>query len=1030
MNINEYAEAIKQKYGTGQAREHAYRPILETLMKSFQNIDAVNEPKKSAYGNPDLVFLKKSHQTIILGYAEAKDIDKDLDKIEKTEQLARYSGYENLYLTNYLEFRFFQNGDKYRSIEIGKFINGEIVLKPENYDALRDELAHFLELPPETIKNGKRLARIMGAKGRRIRNNVAEYLVEDSSSKNDELEKIYKMMRTLLVHDLTPEKFADMYAQTLVYGLFVARYGDKTPDGFTRQEARDLVPKSNPFLQKFFDHIVGPEFVTSLSYIVDELCEVFSVSNVAEIVHKHLKIFDETAEKDPIIHFYEDFLKEYDPVERKKMGAYYTPLPVVRFIIREVDRILKEDFGITKGLADSEKKTIGTYKHSTKQTLHRVQILDPAVGTATFLNEIIKHIRKEFEGQEGRWENYIKEDLLPRLYGFELMMAPYTIAHLKLGMTLQESGVIDLDKRLGVYLTNTLEEGIPNQLDLDMAFGLSSAVAEEAQQAGVVKQERPVMIVVGNPPYSGVSSNETIYANSLISKYKVEPGGKQKLQEKKHWLNDDYVKFIGFAEEMISKNGEGIVAMITNNGYLDNPTFRGMRWHLAKTFDKIYVLDLHGNSKKKEISPDGSKDENVFDIQQGVGIILGVKSSKKTSKKLAEIYHAEIFGSRKSKFKILSSNVNWQKLRLDNTKLYFVPKDMKGKSKYDSGIALNELFNQTVAGIVTARDKIVIDNSVSTLIKRIEKFTDPKYSDSEIRQWLFPHKKNGKYKAGDSRGWKLNEARLRVHGLDHSRYVKKISYRPFDTRWIYYSPFMVDWGREKVMKNYMKGDNIGLIFERSVTGDVFVVESAPEHAYLGTAGYAGQSAPLYIYNDDGSRTPNFNRRYLNELTKYLDSEYPPEAIIDYTYAILHSPTYRKANKEFLKTEYPRIPIPKSDRQFEQLVKFGTRLRELHLIQSVILDTLVTKYPIAGDDQVESVVYKNDQVWINDKQYFGNVPELAWNFYIGGYQPAQKWLKDRKGQKLTNDDIVHYQKIIKVLVETDRVMKEIDDVWNT
>ncbi len=466
--VQAYAKEIENQFMTGHAKEHAYRPALERLMSSFEDVVAVNDPKRSAHGNPDFIFLKRSHQSIILGYAEAKDIDVSLDKTEKTNQMSRYAGYQNLYLSNYLEFRFFQNGIKYQTVSIGAIHNGRLVFKQEAFGQLADELAQFLSLPPESIKSGKRLAEIMGAKARRIRDNVAIYLKHEENEQNLELEKIYGLMKELLVHDLSPDKFADMYSQTLVYGLFVARYNDSTPDSFTRSEARDLVPASNPFLREFFDHIVGPRFDKRHAYIVDELCEVFSVSNVHLLVQKHLRLFEVDNEKDPIIHFYEDFLREYDPAERKKMGAYYTPVPVVRFIVRQVDKALKEHFSLPKGLADSSKRphTVQVQGMKHKIDMHRVQILDPAVGTATFLNETIKYIQKSFEGQEGRWPSYVKQDLLPRLHGFELMMAPYTIAHLKLGMTLQEAGVTDFSQRLGVYLTNTLDEGMKHQQDL------------------------------------------------------------------------------------------------------------------------------------------------------------------------------------------------------------------------------------------------------------------------------------------------------------------------------------------------------------------------------------------------------------------------------------------------------------------------------------------------------------------------------------------------------------------------------------
>ena len=399
--IRRYLAEVTAKFKTNEALEHAYRPAFERLMESFPDTHAINDPKRSEHGAPDFIFKKISSPRIIQGYAEAKDLDGDLDKVEKTNQMDRYRGYSNLILTNYLEFRFFRNGEKYRTISLGKLTNGKLTTTPEEGGNLSRELEAFLTQTPEAITSGLRLAQIMGGRARRLRDNIIEYLKKDSE-KNQELLRIYEMMKQLLVHDLDPEKFADMYAQTLVYGLFVARYNDSTAENFSRREARDLVPKSNPFLLQFFDHIVGPNFDTRLAYIVDELCEIFSVSDVQEIVHKHLRVQEESVdERDPIIHFYEDFLQAYDPQERKKMGAYYTPVPVVRYIIRQVDRILKEDFGIAKGIGSDEMitKTITTQPYrrpgdrkdrtTDEISVPRVQILDPAVGTATFLNETL-----------------------------------------------------------------------------------------------------------------------------------------------------------------------------------------------------------------------------------------------------------------------------------------------------------------------------------------------------------------------------------------------------------------------------------------------------------------------------------------------------------------------------------------------------------------------------------------------------------------------------------------------------------------
>lgn len=1038
--VEDYASIIEKQFKTGHALEHAYRPALERLMSSFEDVHAVNDPKRSEHGNPDFIFLKDSNKNIILGYAEAKDITVNLDKTEKTNQMHRYSGYENLFLTDYLEFRFYQNGDKYQTVSIGSIENNEIVFRPENYSQLENELSNFLELPPESIKNGKRLAQIMGAKARRIRDNVVLILLNEKIENKKELEKIYEMMQSLLVHDLNVEKFADMYAQTLVYGLFVARYNDKTLESFTRQEARDLVPKSNPFLQHFFDHIVGPDFVTSLSRIVDELCEVFEVSDVHTIVHKHLKILDETTDKDPIIHFYEDFLKEYDPQERKKMGAYYTPIPVVQFIIRQVDEVLKRDFGLMKGLADTSKTSTGTYKNANKKTQHRVQVLDPAVGTATFLNEIIKYTYKQFEGQEGRWQSYVEQDLVPRLFGFELMMAPYTIAHLKLGMTLQESGVKDLQDRLNIYLTNTLEEGVKNQQDI-FSFGLAEAVSDEGAKAASIKHDNPIMVIVGNPPYSGVSSNNTDYANSLVNKYKVEPGGRQKLQERKHWLNDDYVKFIAFAEDMIDKNGSGIVAMITNNGYLDNPTFRGMRWHLAQTFDDIYVLDLHGNSKKKEIAPDGSKDENVFDIQQGVAIVVAVKKSN--SIKPAKVYHADSYGKRKYKFAELNShNIKFKQISLDNKNLYFLPKNTEGQEQYEKGIKINELFLEDVTGIVTMGDNFIVDEDKSTIAERVQKLANGEYDEATLNQEFGLGKNYAKFVLENAENLVFDESKL-----------VKIDYRPFDTRWTYFDNKVIWRWRERVMRNFVDKKNLGLVFKignsEINSASTHITDTIIDFRSWSRPGMQGGDyvASLYIYHDDGTRTLNFDTKVFKEFSMNLVNDFNPEEILDYIYALLYSPKYREQYKEFLKIDFPRIPAPKNDEELVLLAKFGKELRELHLMTSSEVDHYDTTFPIQGSDIVEDVKYwavdthtsfKDDPepithlantVSINKEQYFGNVPELAWNFYIGGYQPAQKWLKDRKGKKLTNEDIEHYQKIIKVLLETNRIMKEIHKIWS-
>lgn len=1029
--VSKYITEIISTLQTGSAREHAYRPSFQRLIESLKpELKIVNDPAHSEHGAPDFVFLKGD---LIVGYTETKDIGVDLDKVEKGEQMQRYFGYSNLILTDYLEFRFYRNGEKYGdSISIGKSSGGIIVPNEKNYELLERAIKDFLESKPEKIKSGVRLAKIMGGKARRIRENVAHYISE-KSEKSKELMDVYEVMKKLLVHDLDPDQFANMYAQTLVYGLFVARYHDDTQDTFSRAEARDLVPKSNPLLQHFFDHIAGTSFDKRLAYIVNELCEIFAVANVHEIMeqyYSHPTLWGETKESpDPVIHFYEDFLKEYDSEQRVKYGAFYTPLPIVRFIVRAVDYILKNEFNLSGGLADTHKieitKTVQGQKK--KENIHEVQILDPATGTGTFLNEVIRHIHKSFEGQGGRWASYVDDDLLPRIHGFELMMAPYTIAHLKLGMTLRDMGYEKFSKRLGVYLTNSLEEGYKLENSL-FGFGFMQSIAEESQEASKIKNEKPIMVVLGNPPYSGVSSNETDYANSLVEKYKIEPGGKQKLQERKHWLNDDYVKFIAFAEDMIAKNGYGIVGFITNHGYLDNPTFRGMRWHMMQTFDSIYVLDLHGNSKKNEISPDGSKDENVFNIQQGVAIMLAIKNKEKKMKgALAKIYRSDIWGKRADKFRQLNilsqENINWRLLDSQMPNFVFANEGSRElRKEYENGFSVDNFFLKNSTGVVTMGDGFIVAESKEVLEDRIRTLLIEDISEDMLKKEYNLGKNYAKWVIGNKKHISYDENN-----------VVLLAYRPFDNKFTYFNNRLIWRHREDVMNNYLNKENVGLLFSRMTKGKsfahVFISKNISEAIFLSPlTGTNAFNAPIYLYHKDGTKTVNFNAEILEKIKSNLQGEAKPEDILDYIYAVLYSPSYREKYKEFLKIDFPRVPYPKDNEIFWKLVEMGKELRLLHLMESPKLREFITNFSESGSNIVEKLKYESGKVFINETQYFSNVPEIAWNFYIGGYQPAQKWLKDRKGHALSNQDLEHYQKMIVALVETDKIMKDIDKIY--
>ena len=1020
-----YLNSISKKFKHPETSEMGYRTDFEILLKNiFEKVvtrTRIDHDAKAKDGNkPDFAILKND---IPILYIETKDIGVDLNKIEKSEQMARYFGYTNLVLTDYVEFRFYRNGQRYdEPIKIAEYDlkNRTITFLPDSFEHAAKTLIDFTQSQKEPIKNGLHLAKIMGGKAQRIRDNLLLFLSVDSE-KNNEIKKIYKTLQKLLVHDLKEDTFADMYAQTLVYGLFVARYHDKSPENFSRREARELVPTSNPFLRHFFDHIVGPDFDKRLEYIVDELCEVFSHANVPELMKQYFRddLWGKTNEgPDPVIHFYEDFLREYDAGLRKKLGAYYTPQPVVRFIVRAVDYLLQKEFGLPNGLADTTKIQNGT---------HKVQILDPAVGTGTFLSAVIRsiYLRLKDNGQLGRWTTYVHHDLLPRIHGFEIMMAPYTIAHLKLSMAFKATGFKHFNRRLGIYLTNSLEEA-DTIGDLFTGFGFAESIAEESKEAAQIKNDTPIMVVIGNPPYSVSSSNKGEWITELIKDYKKDLN-ERNIQP----LSDDYIKFIRYAEHFVVKNKTGIVAMITNNSFLDGIIHRQMRKHLLETFDEIYILDLHGNAKKKETAPDGSKDENVFDIQQGVAISIMIKKKNNVGvdhhrprkndinnlgdetigdeiigdenirPRHAVVQFAELYGKREVKFEKLNENeidtIKWKQLEVAEPNYFFVEKDFESIEMYEEGFKIDEIFPTSTSGVKT-------------------------HNDSEL---------------------------VSHHEFEENNY--KYLYRPFDVRNIEYDLHKVVRHRFSVMKNMLQ-DNISLLTCRQQSSfdfqHVLITKVLSDICSVSLQTKESTYAfPLYLYTENGEKVPNLNQEIVKEIEK-TTGKTEPEEILDYIYAVLHSPSYREKYKEFLKIDFPRVPYPKNKTTFKKLVKLGTELREIHLLESPVVNKFITTFPNDGSYEVEKIKYvvidhhqiqTNDNVgdenlrplhgdvFINEKQYFGNVPETAWNFYIGGYQPAQKWLKDRKGRTPTNEDIEHYQKIIVALTETVRLMKEIDKI---
>lgn len=1034
-STREYLGELARYFADPTSSEMSYRTALQnylaTIFPASEHYIIQHDPKSVEGNKPDYIVRRGD---VPLLYIEVKDPRKpnsDLDKIEKSEQATRYFGYTNLIISDYAEFRFYRNGERYNepiTLATLKKSTKTIDVHKERGEEFARTITDFIASQKEPIRSGKHLAKIMGGKAQRIRDNVIAFLETDNVEKT-ELVKMMQVIKEHLVVNLTPHDFADMYAQTLVYGLFAARYNDTTPDDFSRAEARDLVPATNPFLRHFFDHISGASFPKRLEIIVNELCEVYTHADVKALMEEYFKstnLIDEERESpDPVIHFYEDFLHEYDEKKKMEMGVFYTPLPVVRFIVRGIDDILKNEFEIAKGIADNGKIKVFVKGVDAKgkevtdaKEAHRVQLLDVAVGTGTFLNETIAHIHESFSHNQGRWGAYVEDDLLPRLHGFELMMASYTIAHLKLAMSLQKTGIAKFGRRLGVYLTNTLDT--PHDIALQGSlFGFLDSIAEESKLASQVKRENPIMVVMGNPPYSGISQNKHYTDNEV---YKVEIGGKERLKEKKNWLDDDYVKFIRFAESMIEKNGEGVIGMITAHGYIDNPTFRGMRWHLRNTFDAIYVLDLHGNSNKKETTPDGGKDENVFDIKTGVSIIFGIKKQEedKKEKKLGTIYKADFYGKRTEKFDALTKgsigSIKWNKLPSD-ADIWKV--EGKGRFEYEKGFSIAELFPKNTTGIVTMGDSFIIDENKVRLANRVDEFLDTTISEGELR---------AKYSLGKNYAKWIIDNKKQIQN-DKSKIVP-IAYRPFDIRYTYFDNKLVWRTRTDVMKHFLNEENVCLDICRQVIGDawdhVLVSNNIVDDSYVSNRSKErGYCLPLYLY-ENGEKVANLNTEIVKGIEGAVGTT-APEDILDYVYAVLHSPTYRTKYGEFLKTDFPRVPYPKDKEIFWKLVPLGTTLRNLHLLTDATVERAITSFPISGSNVVLKPSLVGTRVYINETQYWEGVPKDVWEFYIGGYQPAQKYLKDRKGRVLTTSEFENYEKMIVSLKRTIEIMKEIDRV---
>lgn len=1058
--INNYLNSIKNM--SEKDKEHTHRSALQILLNEIKDatgngrVKIVHEPNndKEGRGAPDFRFEINS---LIVGYIENKRVNANLDEIIKSEQIKKYLELsDNIIITDYLRFiRIDKNGNitsEVRLCELGELGMLTRTHKKLNLEEKTNKLFEifklFLSHKPKQINSAKEFANALAERTKLLKNSLLEM------EGNERVKALYDIFKNTIYSKIDYADFCDNFAQTLTYSLFLAKL-NANGEKIDLYNLTKFIPKSFPLIRamsKFLQDLkeVDDKNLKTIDWLLIEIVNINNNIDEKLIIEelnkfsldKNLKLI---MNKDPYMHFYETFLSYYNPELREKRGVYYTPQSVVDFIINSIDLILKKDFNKVKGFGDALNQ-----KDS-------ITLLDFATGTGTFL---LDSFRKALSYYDKNSAKYKPEELINKFYGFEFMIAPYTIAHLKLSQTLKEEFDYNLsdNERLNIFLTNTLET--INIKEEKEKFSILVDLIKETELAQETK-DKNILIITGNPPYSGASANKGIFEEEIRSEYKdsleKEPlaiirNGKIEKEKNPKWLLDDYVKFIRFAEMKLNKQKEGgIFGFISNNSFLDNPTFRGMRYSLLKSFDKIYILDLHGNVRKKEISPDGSKDENVFDIMQGVSINIFVRYSNSSLRErsrsnpnkidchaskearndniysnsdnsnLAKVYHYDLFGKREDKYKFLFDNnldnIEWKELKFEAPFFLFVPQNEIIKSEYDRGISVKDMFRISNVGIVTSKDAVLIANGKEELENQILE----NYNEFDVS------------------------------------FINIISYRPFDKRFIYYDDKKLERARKDVMEHFLNNKNniaLNVARQSKIVGSwhyCFITNTISDFSLMGGGNTgAGYIFPLYIYDTENVRkilreeneevggmfedikhfenkvrienfTPKF-RKFINE--KY--GEIKPEEILGYIYAILFHKEYRKKYLDFLKIDFPKIPFVESKDYFLKFAKLGEELYNLHLgnlkMQKEVGEPMFKDNQNKNKKIVKAIYNENEKdLFVNESLYFKNVDKEVWEYKIGGYQVLDKYLKSHKNE---NIDYEHFENMIKILTRSIEIESEI------
>lgn len=1040
MSIQDYVQEYLNNlraYNPKTDNEHTYRTDLENLfVKVCSEVNNDIKPRqeikdnKPKLGVPDFSFIHKTNLGTI-GLVEVKKVGTNLNQLIHSDQIKKYrKRCENIIITNYLDFVLLKDGAEFNRVTLRpqNRINDDFDINAIPVVEIEALFQMFLAEEPRGIATTRDLAEQLALRCHDLREFLTQNITKHKKDKvKTHLVNLYDAFQQYVDSELGEEDFADAFSQTLGYSLFIAKLNNETDISIDLYNIRRFIPGNFALIRDLADFLTELEKdeYLGIRHRVEEILGMMNHLSLNDIINElagrqelDLGERDPMIARDPFIYFYEHFLHEYDADKKRERGVYYTPPSVVHFIVRTVNDILVDQFGLTNGLADHKD----------------VQVLDFATGTGTFLHEAFQLILEmpHVQASHVLQEHLVAEHLLKNFYGFEYLIAPYTIAHLKLAQFLRDKQ-LHSKPELNILLTNTLDNIGGGAAQADFPF--VKRLQQESEKARQVKQ-MPVRVIMGNPPYSGASKLKGEFDDVVKSTY--APKGETKM----NW--DDYEKFICFAHQKMKAIDRGVIGIITNNNFLNAITKRQMRNALMRDFDAIYILNLHGNSNIGETMPDGRPDKNVFDIKAGVAITFFIR--KNGGNDTCDLYYAAIkSSSQKDKWRqVVEADLSifkkldvagfnqkfgatrWQN-RFDEKISLFVPSnDNIGAqiTSYGDFWGMKDIFQIVAGSIKTDRDPLVIDFDSDELKTRMQTAFSGNY-DNKFRE---------DYDTKNSSSYSLLD-RLTKQKFDENS-IRKIVYRPFDRRAIYYKDGFTSRPAFNVMRHMLDGDNIGLQFSRLVPleefSECFVSSSLSDIHLVGGQTYV---APVYEYLETKNE-PEQRENFKPSFRKWIDSKYAtsftPEQIMGYIYAVLHSRVYRARYIELLKLDYPRIPFVDDRAEFEAISALGWDLIQTHLMKTVPSGIQI---PLKGkgDGIVTKVEYhpQSKRLSINEQQYFDNVPPDAWAFKIGGYDVLDKYLKERKkaARPLTLDEITHIPKVVNILVWTSQQMQKIDEIFS-